>query len=150
MCPHCSRTCATRSARSLKQPGFTLVALLTLALGIGANTAIFSIVNAVLLRPLPYHEPDRVVLLWSHWTNWTKTWVSEPELADYQRRRDRSSTSPAFSSTSFNLTGGPAANRCACSPRKCRPTMFAALGATADRRARVHRATKIARATSAS
>ena len=77
-----------------KQPAFTLVALLTLALGIGANTAIFSIVNAVLLRPLPYHEPDRVVMMWSHWTNWTKTWVSEPELADYRSRRDRSSTWP--------------------------------------------------------
>jgi putative ABC transport system permease protein len=49
------------------QPAFTLVVLLTLALGI-ANTAIFGIVSAVLLRPLPYHEPDRVVLLWSHWT----------------------------------------------------------------------------------
>jgi putative ABC transport system permease protein len=110
----------------VKQPAFTLVALLTLALGVGANTAIFGIVNAVLLRPLPYQDPDRVVMLWSHWTNWTRTWVSQPELVDYQHARSLEHVA-AFDSTSFNLTGGgePLRVRAA----QVQPEIFAALGA---------------------
>ena len=69
------------AARSLRRsPGFSLASVLTLALGIGATAAIFSVAHGVLLKPLPYQDPDEVVTLWTSWINFPdKTWVSIPE-----------------------------------------------------------------------
>ena len=65
-------------------PAFTAVAVIALALGIGANSAIFSVVNAVLLRPLPYDRSEDLVRIWSSWTQFPQGGVSEPEYYDYR------------------------------------------------------------------
>ena len=93
------------SLRALaRQPGFTLVAILTLALGMGATTAIFSVVRASLLAPLPWSEPDRRVMIWSRWSGWDKTWVSSAEVRDYRAARSLRGVA-AWGSGQANLTG---------------------------------------------
>ena len=93
-------------ARTLRRnPGFAAIAVLTLGLGIGANAAIFSVVNAVLLRPLPWSDPDRAVMIWSKWTAFDKTWVASGEVVDYKKRSRALSDVAAWSDGQVNLTG---------------------------------------------
>ena len=97
----------------LKSPGFTAVAVLTLALGIGANSAIFSVIDAVLLRPLPYEEPGRLVMVWGKLAGIglprDQNAVAPPEFADFQAMNQVFEHIAAFTNASFNLTveGGP-------------------------------------------
>ena len=75
------------AARGLrKSPGFAAVAAVTLALGIGGTTAIFSVLDAVVLRPLPYAEPERLVRIWSAWEGAERADVSPAEYFDYREQ----------------------------------------------------------------
>ena len=115
-------------ARSLaRTPAFTAVAVLTLALGIGANAAIFSVTRAVLLAPLPYADPGRTVAVWSRWTGWDKTWVSEAELLDYRRTKSLRNVG-AWRTTQANLTGANLEPE-RVGAAQVTPTVFTALGA---------------------
>ena len=90
----------------LKHPGFTAVAVLILALGIGANTAIFSVVNAVLLRPLPYDQPGQLVQLWEDPGSGTRRNMAAPgAFLDWQENSTSFESMSVLSSTNLNLTG---------------------------------------------
>jgi putative ABC transport system permease protein len=91
----------------LKQPGFTLIAMLTLALGIGANTAIFSVVNAVLLRPLPFREAGQLMMLGTVDTRESDglSSVSYPNFVDWRAQSGSFERLAAFRVRSFTLTG---------------------------------------------
>jgi putative ABC transport system permease protein len=89
-------------------PGATATAVLTLALGIGANTAVFSVVDAVLLRPLPYHDPDRLVSIWQTRTadGTTRTSVSPADFVEYGRRQQSFDGLAAHTRTTRVIGGG--------------------------------------------
>jgi putative ABC transport system permease protein len=87
-----------------KTPGFTTAAVVTLALGLGANAAIFSLVDAVLLRPLPYPEPDRLVSIWEGGPR-TRSVVAPANFVDYERRLQSFTTLTAFARINAVLTG---------------------------------------------
>ncbi len=88
-----------------QSPGFTSIAILTLALGIGANTALFSVVNGVLLNPLPYPQPDRLVALYSRTSTFAQSSISYPNFLDWQRNNRSLASIAAYRSDDFNLTG---------------------------------------------
>ena len=113
----------------VRQPAFTGMAVLTLALGIGANTAIFSILRAVILQPLPYANTNRLVIVWDTTQGeGSTTWLSDREVLSYQRDASSFERVSAFVQTEANLTGGE-------EPLRVRlaavtPELFETLGAT--------------------
>jgi putative ABC transport system permease protein len=89
----------------IQRPVFTLMALLTLGVGVGVNTAIFSVVNALLIRPLPYSDPGQLVVVFSSTPQSRRSWVSYHDLQDWRAQAQSFSEITAFAPQSVNLTG---------------------------------------------
>jgi putative ABC transport system permease protein len=93
----------------VRQPGFAVVAIVTLALGIGANTAIFTIVNALLLKPLPYADPDRLVMVWQDFRlrgGPADEWATPGNYVDWRAEKDLFEQVAVISNWNPALTGG--------------------------------------------
>jgi putative ABC transport system permease protein len=99
----------------IKNPVFSLVVVIALALGIGANAAIFSVLNAVLLKPLPYENPERLVMMWQRFTGIgvpkDQNWTSPPEFADVRRLQSSFSHIAAMQASSFTIRVGDTPER---------------------------------------
>src|SRR5215510_732176 len=89
----------------IKNPGFTLITVATLSLGIGANTAIFSVINGVFLNPLAYYEPERLMMIWEKLTR-GQLELSPEDYLEYERRNQVFAQMGAAEGGNFNLTGG--------------------------------------------
>jgi putative ABC transport system permease protein len=88
-----------------KNPGFTVIAILTLALGIGANTAIYSVIDGVLLNPIPYPQPNRIVSVYTTWPSYEHAAFSYPNFLDLQRETGTLSGLASWRVDSFTLSG---------------------------------------------
>src|SRR4249920_1301300 len=93
-----------------RNPGFAILAILTLALGIGATSAIFSVVDGALLRPLPFHDPDRLTLVWGRLTGIglprNHNGMSPPEVIDIRSRNQVFEDVAAYTPANVALTSG--------------------------------------------
>jgi len=112
----------------LKSPGFTIIAIATLALAIGANSAVFSLINALLVRPLPYQQPSRLALIWERFAaqGLDRIPVSPPEYLDLEKAFKSGSQLAAFTYQTFNFGGGDVPERI--SGVLVTPTLFPLLG----------------------
>jgi len=112
----------------VKSPAFTVVAVLTLALGIGANTAVFSLINALLVRPLPYQQPSQLVLIWERFATQglERIPVSPAEYLDLEKEFQSTTGLAAFTFERFNLGGGDVPERI--SGAAVSPSLFSLLG----------------------
>ncbi len=114
-----------------KSPAFTAVAILTVALGIGANTAIFSVINAVLLKPLPYPHPDGLVKVWTHFTGIglpnDQNWFSPPEFREL-REQNRSFSDVAVLGGNGRYSLGVSGNPQSVNGATVSPSLFTILG----------------------
>src|SRR4030081_3924961 len=88
-----------------KNPGFMAIAILTLALGIGANTALFSVVNGVLLNPLPFANPDELVAVYTKSPNFQESSIAYPNFLDWQKDNGSFALLCSCRSDDFNMTG---------------------------------------------
>jgi predicted permease len=116
----------------LKNPGFTLIAILSLAIGIGANSAIFSVTNSILLRPLPYRDPESLVILWnrSPGLNIAQDWFSPAQHYDVKTQNHVFEDTAISIGGSFNLTGQGAPERV--DGARVSSSLFPLLGARAS------------------
>ena len=110
---------ALRRANVIEEPGFTLIAVLTLALGIGANTAIFSVINGVLLSALPYPQPEQLAMVWcdNRRQEIPDDITSYPNFVDW---RDRNKTFQGMA----GMTSGPSTSQAWVSPKRFAPPPY--------------------------
>ena len=112
----------------MANPTFSIIAILALALGIGVNSAIFSVVNGVLLKPLAYKDPDQLVRIWEKWGGFDQGSVAYPNFKDWRERNQSFERLAAARWTGFNLTGGDQPERLA--GRQVSSEMLSVLGVT--------------------